>query len=149
MKKLTSYFLTLLFCISAFGLQAQREIQTQNIPMTDKVNDFNTPLHMLKPEYKIPYGLPTVENVKSTIDRVLSFLEVATPAKVLNKETKLPITDFSKIDKNAVLEQGKFRLASYEWGVTYSGMLLAAETTGDVRYKKYVSDRFNFLADVA
>ena len=149
MKKLTSYLLTAIFCFFAVGLHAQREVQTQNIPMTDKVNDFNTPLHMLKPEYKTPYGLPTVENVKSTIDRILAFLEAATPARVINKETNHAITDFSKIDKNSVLEQGKFRLASYEWGVTYSGMLLVAQTTGDKRYKKYVSDRFNFLADVA
>ena len=149
MKKLTSYLLSIVLCIFVYSANAQQHTQEQNIPMTDKVNDFNTPLHMLKPEYKSPYGLPTVENVKATIDRVLSFLEVATPAKVLDKQTNAIITDFSKIDKNSVLERGKFRLASYEWGVTYSGMLLVAKTTSDERYKKYVSDRFNFLADVA
>ena len=47
------------------------------------------------------------------------------------------------------MERGAFRLASYEWGVTYSAMLAAAEATGDQAYYKYVTDRFQFLAEVA
>lgn len=39
------------------------------------------------------------------------------------------------MDTNAQLERGTFRLASYEWGVTYSAMLAAAEATGDEAYK--------------
>lgn len=34
-------------------------------------------------------------------------------------------------------------------GVTYSAMLAAAEATGDQAYYKYVTDRFQFLAEVA
>ena len=33
--------------------------------------------------------------------------------------------------------------------VTYSAMLAAAEATGDQAYYKYVTDRFQFLAEVA
>lgn len=115
----------------------------------EQVNDSNTPLHLLQPEYQNPYGVVEVDQIKSTIDRVLDFLEKATPTKVINKETKAEITDYSKIDKNSLLERGQFRLASYEWGVTYSAMLLAAETSGDARYSKYVADRFKFLSEVA
>ncbi|MDD4992375.1 MAG: glycoside hydrolase family 88 protein [Paludibacter sp.] len=115
----------------------------------DKINDSNTPLHLMKPEYKTPYGVAKVEEVKATMDRVLVFLEKATPTKVINKDTKAEITDYSKIDKNSLLERGQFRLASYEWGVTYAAMLLDAETTGDTRYTKYVTDRFTFLSNVA
>ncbi len=114
-----------------------------------QVNDSNTPLHLMKPDYKIPYGVAKPEEVKAILDRVLVFLEKATPTKVITKETKTVITDFSKIDKNSLLERGQFRLASYEWGVTYAAMLLAAETTGDNRYSKYVADRFVFLSKVA
>ncbi len=114
-----------------------------------QVNDSNTPLHLMKPDYKIPYGVAKPEEVKAILDRVLVFLEKATPTKVITKETKTEITDFSKIDKNSFLERGQFRLASYEWGVTYAAMLLAAETTGDNRYSKYVADRFVFLSKVA
>ena len=40
-------------------------------------------------------------------------------------------------------------LYTSEWGVTYSAMLAAAEATGDQAYYKYVTDRFQFLAEVA
>jgi len=122
---------------------------SQKPEQKEEINDSNTPLHLIKPEYKTPYGIADTAEVKSTMDRVLVFLEKATPTKVINKDTKAEITDFSKIDKNSMLERGQFRLASYEWGVTYAAMLLAAETTGDTRYSKYVSDRFIFLSKVA
>lgn len=128
----------------ALSCKAQQVANT-----AEKINDSNTPLHLMKPEYKTPYGVAKPEEVKAVIDRVLVFLEKATPTKVINKDTKAEISDFSKIDKNSLLERGQFRLASYEWGVTYAGMLLVAETTADARYSKYVSDRFTFLSKVA
>jgi rhamnogalacturonyl hydrolase YesR len=123
--------------------------KAQDVNSKEKINDFNTPLHLMKAEYNTPYGVESPLEVKAVIDRILLFLENATPTKVINKDTKVALTDFKKIDKNSVLERGTFRLASYEWGVTYAGMLLAAETTGDARYTKYVSDRFSFLSEVA
>lgn len=115
----------------------------------EKINDSNTPLHLMKPAYKTPYGVPSEGTVKSVLDRVLSFLEKATPTRVIDKNTKASITDLTRLDKNAMLERGQFRLASYEWGVTYAGMLLAGETTGDKRYTDYVATRFDFLTRVA
>lgn len=113
------------------------------------INDSNTPLHLLQPAYNTPYGALTVEEIKSDMDRVLKYLEANTPTRVVNKETGEQITDYSKIDANSQLERGAFRLASYEWGVTYSAMLSAAEATGDKAYMDYVTDRFKFLVDVA
>ena len=113
----------------------------------EKINDFNTPLHLLSPDYKIPYGEVTESEIKQSLDRVLKYLEETTPAQVIDRETKKQITDYSKIDKNSQLQQGAFRLASYEWGVTYSGMLEVAKATGDNRYHSYVYDRFRFLAE--
>ena len=72
-----------------------------------KVNDSNTPLHLMQPEYKTPYGVVDSASVKASIDRVLAFLENATPTKVIDKETKNEITDYSKIDKNSELEIGR------------------------------------------
>lgn len=111
-------------------------------------NDSNTPLHLLQPEYKVPYGTQTPEEIKKDIDRVLQYLEKNTPTKVVNKKTGKEITDYNKIDSDSQLERGAFRLASYEWGVTYSAMLAAAEATGDEAYAKYVTDRFKFLSEV-
>ena len=115
----------------------------------EKINDFTAPLHLLTPDYKIPYREVTEDDIKLLLDRVWEYLDESTPAKVIDKETKAEITDYSKIDRNSQLQQGTFRLASYEWGVTYSGMLAIAEATGDKKYHSYVYDRFKFLATVA
>ena len=115
----------------------------------DKVNDFNTPLHLLAPDYKRPYGEVSTADIKKSLDRVLKYLDEVTPAKVVNKDNHQEIKDFSKIDKDSQLDRGAFRLASYEWGVTYSGMLEVAAATSDSSYYNYVKDRFKFLAEVA
>ena len=36
------------------------------------------------------------------------------------------------IDADTILAHGDFRIVSYEWGVTYAGMLLASEAEGRV-----------------
>lgn len=112
-------------------------------------NDSNTPLHLLQPEYKTPYSELKPEQVKNDMDRVLRYLESNTPARVVDKKTGKVITDYANMTPDAQLERGAFRLASYEWGVTYSAMLAAAEATGDKAYMDYVTTRFKFLAEVA
>lgn len=114
-----------------------------------EINDSNTPLHLLAPDYKVPYGELQAESVKTSLDRVLSYLDKETPALVINKNTQSVVSDYSKIDENSQLKQGAFRLASYEWGVTYSGMLEAAKATSDMRYNDYVADRFKLLSETA
>ena len=111
-----------------------------------EINDSNTPLHLLKPEHKIPYGIPAKESIKTDIDRVFSYLEQCTPARVVNSKTNEVISNYKNLPAEAQLERGTFRLASYEWGVTYSAMQIVAEATGDKRYLDYVHDRFNFLS---
>lgn len=110
------------------------------------VNDSNTPLHLLTPAHKNPYKELTKEEIKITLDRVKNYLERATSTRVVNKETGQEVTDYSRIDQLSQLERGDFRLGSYEWGVTYSGMLETAKATGDKTYYSYVKDRFTFLS---
>ena len=112
-------------------------------------NDSNTPLHLLQPEYKVPYGVLNKEDVKNDIDRVLKYLQNNTPTRVVDKNTGKVITDYANMNADAQIERGAFRLTSYEWGVTYSAMLAAAEITGDNAYSDYVKERFRFLAEVA
>ncbi len=112
-------------------------------------NDSNTPLHLLQPEYKVPYGVLNKEDVKKDIDRVLKYLQNNTPTRVVDKNTGKVITDYANMNADAQIERGAFRLTSYEWGVTYSAMLAAAEITGDNAYSDYVKERFRFLAEVA
>lgn len=134
---------------SLFGLLFSFNSYAQKQKKKEVVNDVNTPLHLLQPDYKVPYGMLSVDEIKKDMDRVLHFLDEATPSKVVNKETGKVITEYDKMDANAVLERGLFRLASYEWGVTYAAMLAAAESTGDPSYKEYTMKRFNLLAEIA
>lgn len=113
------------------GLSAcTQSTKTANEPQTDS----NTPLHLLQPDYIIPYGVPAVADIKADLDRVLAFVDAETPTQVL---------------EDGKLARGAFRLASYEWGVTYSAMLKAGETTGDPAYTEYTTKRHSFLAEQA
>lgn len=98
-----------------------------------EINDSTTPLHLLKPDYKTPYGVLSLDSVKADIDRVFAYIDEATPAKMTDGK----------------VNQGTYRLTSYEWGVMYDALLDAAEITGDRRYADYVSGRIGFLAGEA
>src|SRR5699024_4474762 len=50
--------------------------------------------------------------------------------------------------KEIAFQQGDFRLISYEWGVTYAGMLLASEVTGNKKFRKYTMERFQFISNI-
>ena len=128
----------LMLLIASFGLHAQKV-----------TNDSQTPLHLLQPAYTIPYGELSVSSVKAKTDVILKYLQASTLTEVENSQTHVRISDFSTIDENSQLVRGGFRLASYEWGVTYAAMVRASETTGDSAYLKYAVDRMKFIAKVA
>jgi unsaturated rhamnogalacturonyl hydrolase len=111
--------------------------------------DANTPLHLLKPDYPVPYGPTTAEKVVEVVQRVRGYLEANTPARIVDRATGQPITDLAPPGAEPVLEPGAFRVTSYEWGVVYSGMLLASETTGDPAFKDYVARRLALVAALA
>lgn len=126
MRHLTILIPVLAACLCSCGQNAK--------PAGNTVNDSNTALHLLDPDYQIPYGVPAKDAVKADLDRVLKFVDANTPIGV---------------KEDGQLERGAFRLASYEWGVTYSGMLKAGETTGDEAFTRYTADRHSFLAEQA
>ncbi len=113
------------------------------------VNDNNTPLHLMKPSYRVGYGIPTKDEVKQVMDRVLRYIDAETPAVLVDKRTGREVTDLKKIDEKTQLKQGGFRLTSYEWGVTYSAVLAAYEATGDQAYVDYAVRRHQLLANIA
>jgi len=108
-------------------------------------NDVTTPLHALKPDYPVPYAIPATTDVKKVLDRIYQYLDSTTPYQYINGGSNQVIKSLTDIDTNTIIKPGDFRLASYEWGVTYSGMLLAGEVTGDGRFTNYTKDRMNFL----
>jgi unsaturated rhamnogalacturonyl hydrolase len=102
----------------------------------------------IAPTYPIRCGPATIESVREVINRIHSYLESCTPARMVNIKTNELVIDFSKLTGDAVFEQGSFPIVHYEWGVTYSGMLLASEVTGDNRFADYTAKRLNFLAEL-
>lgn len=130
--------------ILVLGIVSCQQPTTQTSP----VNDSNTPLHLLTADYNLSYKEWSIEEIKQHLDRVLVYLDKATPTRVVDKETGKEIADYTKINQHSRLERGDFRLASYEWGVTYSGMMEVARATDDTKYKEYVEKRFRFLAEM-
>ena len=112
-----------------------------------KGTDVTTPLHLLQPDYKIPYGAPSIDSVKKVLDRVFNYLDAATPTELVNRRTGATVS-LQQADTGTIFKQGDFRLTSYEWGVTYSGMLLAGEATGDKKFTDYTLRRMKFISDV-
>lgn len=133
--------LCLIFFISSILAFSQNNSQ--------KVNDSNTALHALPPEYPIPYGPPDAEQVAAVINRVFSFVDAATPARMIDSKTKKEIKNLSELTSGSVFEPGTFRLVSYEWGVAYGAMLFAAEVTGDSKFREYTVKRMNLVGEVA
>ena len=73
------------------------------------VNDNNTPLHLMQPQYQVGYGIPTVEGVKKTMDRVLGYIEAETPSMLVDKQTGKEVTQLKDITADTQLKQGGFR----------------------------------------
>lgn len=116
---------------------------------TARPDDMNTPLHLMQAEYTVPYAIPAPEDVSMVLERVLSFLEKATPMSIVNEKSGELVEDWSRIDAFSRLQIGTFRLTSYEWGVTYAGMLLAGNATKNQAFTDYTLERFRFLAGIA
>lgn len=147
MRRILTYLLSSCFVImiNAQGINTSTRAQRFS---DSEMNDSNTPLHLLQPEYKTPYGIPGTEKIKNDIDRIYSYLITCTPARVVNKSTNNVVDSYENLSSEAQIERGTFRLASYEWGVTYSAMQIVADATGDKRYTDYVNERFNFLSAI-
>ncbi len=134
-------------CVFLFLVLSVTLSHAQNAPGKDQ-KDSNTPLHLMQPAYPVPYGKTTVSDISNVLDRVYSYLDATTPAKLVNKQTGKEITDLKSSGKDAILEPGDFRLISYEWGVTYAGMLSATNATGDKKYSEYTAKRLKFLSEL-
>jgi unsaturated rhamnogalacturonyl hydrolase len=131
-----TFLFAILICMAGFSLQAQ------------KITDSTSPLHLMKPDYETPYGKPGAKSIIEVLDRVYNYLDQTTPMTLVNKDTQAQVTDYSKVDEKTIFKPGDFRLVSYEWGVTYAGMLSATEATGDPKYAAYTANRLKFLSAI-
>lgn len=124
---MNKYIAILVVAVTMTACSSKTEESTAG---TDEINDSKTPLHLLQPDYVTPYGQLSADSVKADIDRVFAYIDSVTPAKMTDGK----------------VNQGTYRLTSYEWAVMYDALLDAAKITGDKRYVDYVSDRIRFLA---
>jgi len=113
-----------------------------------KGNDVTSPLHLLKPAYVTPYGETKMADIKVSLDRIYNCLDKTTPFELIDKVSGKVVSDLKKADSTSIFKPGDYRLTSYEWGVTYTGMLEVATATGDQKFKDYTVKRVNFLANV-
>lgn len=138
-----SFTIILISLLAGIGMPASAQVTPP------AGNDVTTPLHLLKPDYPTPYGNPGIENVKKVLDRVYNYLDASTPAAAIDSKTKEEITDPQNLNNRVAFKPGDFRLTSYEWGVTYAGMLLAGEATGDKKFTEYTNKRLSLIAGLA
>ncbi|NIJ19034.1 rhamnogalacturonyl hydrolase YesR [Sphingomonas naasensis] len=113
----------------------------------DAVTDVADAPTRLKPAYPAPYGRPSEAEVKAVLDRVLGYIDRETPTALVDAADREqprsgPLAPGARL-------RSAYRLTSYEWGVTYSGALLAGAVTGDARYTRYVADRLGTVVDLA
>lgn len=135
------YRLTLICVLFSASLFAQKN--------ETKANDSNTPLHLIKPDYPVPYGIAKADEVTAILNRIHGYLNAVTPPNFMDAKTGAAVSDLAKIDENTVLQKGDFRIVSYEWGVLYGAMLQVTEATGDERFRTYVENRLKFIAEAA
>ncbi len=109
-------------------------------------SDTNTPLHLLEPEYGVPYGLPSRRSIAGSLGTVLSFLQKSTPTGFVSGEDQVSPVGADAVNERTRFAEGDFRLTSYEWGVTYAGMLLAGEAFSDKRFTEYAVERLTMIA---
>jgi unsaturated rhamnogalacturonyl hydrolase len=137
-KKSVSLSACFLLVFAFIGTDAQR--------MTDS----NTPLHLVAGDYITPYGIPDEDGILEVINRVYACLDTVTPARLVEPGSGTGIDDPAGIlsAERTGFQRGDFRIVSYEWGVTYAGMLLAGKVTGEEKFTAYTLERLGFLAGI-
>lgn len=72
----------------------------------EKVTNSKTELHLLTPDYPVPYGPMKIEDISVVLDRIYTFLDAPAPAKMIGRQTNKEIVDLSDLNANAIFEPG-------------------------------------------
>ncbi len=100
------------FSVISFALLTlsgcQSNLQREHV----EINDSNSPLHLMKPEYPVMYGETTLDSISSDIDRIYTYLDRVTPMALEERGSQTAVTDVNKIDTNTIFKKGDFRLIS-------------------------------------
>jgi unsaturated rhamnogalacturonyl hydrolase len=99
--------------------------------------------------YSTAYHEPSPAEITADLVRVRGFLEAAMPGRLIDTATGSPITDFDHPVPTAAIDRGEngaFSPLDYNVGVIHTGMLSAADATGDPRFKAFTERQLKFLA---
>jgi unsaturated rhamnogalacturonyl hydrolase len=102
----------------------------------------------LKVDYPTPYEPATEPHIRAVLERVHGYLVEASPVRPIDADSGTA-ADLARLPAHVALARTDFLILTYEWGVTYAGMLRAAEVTGDARYRNYTQERVSAIATVA
>jgi rhamnogalacturonyl hydrolase YesR len=103
----------------------------------------------VQPDYPTPYEPATEQSIQATLQRVHAYLEVASPVRIVDGATGAAVADWNELPEQVAFDRTDLLILSYEWGVTYAGMLLAADITKDARYRDYTRERLAAIAALA
>lgn len=135
-----------------FGLAATISATAQSTPEQHTATPQQDPgvySGRLKVNYPTPYELATVEQIRTVVDRVHAYALQAAPVSVVNGDTGGAVPDLDQLPANVALARTDLQINTYEWGVTYAGMMLLAQMTGDARFNQYTDERVTALAKLA
>jgi rhamnogalacturonyl hydrolase YesR len=99
----------------------------------------------MNPDYPMAYAPAKVEEIEAVAHRILARLEEETAVRIVDLDTGAPVTDLARLPARPGFAPRPLQTVSYEWGVTYAGMLLLADATGDAAYRTYVAARFEAI----
>jgi len=91
---------------------------------------------------------PTITSIRVVLNRVHGYVLTAAPLRPVDATTGEAVS-LDNMPQNVALGPTTLRIDSYEWGVTYAGMLQATKFTSDLRFRSYVRTNINGLARMA
>jgi len=138
--------------LAAFAFVCSSLVMAQSTPNqvhTSPQQDPGVYSGRLKVDYPTPYEPATIEEIQRVLERVHAYVDTAAPVQVVDGDTGAPMRYVDKLPSQVALARTDLQILTYEWGVTYAGMLRTAEVTGDKRYTDYTNFRVSAIATLA
>ena len=95
-----------------------------------KMNDSNTPLHALQPNYPVIYSAPSKESIELVLNNVYTYLDAHTFASLQNKKTGAISNSLNTIDTNLILQPGDCTFFGGQYVTSHAAKQLASHTMG-------------------
>jgi len=98
------------------------------------------------PDYPVAYGVPTANEVKQVVDRIYHRTVNRSVFEIIDGETGLPIRDFSKPNKNAIIPDSMMEVIGWTYpnGVTLSACHAMTAATGNPEYTDFAVQFYDF-----